>query len=197
MTAVRVEKTEWSVLADDDVRGKANGGGVPVGKRIDVIHVVLAGTDGAREMIVFADANRIMRRGALGRGNFPPNAGDVIGFIGFAATNLAGALDGVQIVVKDAVPGEAWPLTTIDDCHGGSRTTNPRANLVALVVIRVVELNFVHGAVLLIVKKGGVIGAAGTLHTVERENDPLTGGKLRGGSGLPTLGGANGFPGSL
>ena len=185
------------VLADDDVGREADGGGVPVVKGVDVIHIVLAGTDGAGEVVVFSNADGIVRRGAFGRGNFPPDAGDVVGFVGLAGANLAGALDGVEIVIKDAVPGEAWPLTAIDDGQGWSRIAQPRPNLVAFVVVGAVELNFVNGAVLLIVKKGGVIGAAGTFHAIERENDPLTGGKLGSGSRLPTLGGANGFAGSL
>jgi cell filamentation protein len=186
-----------SIRADNDVGREANGGGVPVVESIDVVHVVHVGTDGAREMIVLADANGIVRRGALGKGNFPPDAGDVVGFVGLAAANLPGALNGVQIVIKDAVPSEAWPLTTIDDRQGGSGIAQPRAYLVAFVVVRAVELNFVHGAVLLIVKKGDLIEAAGTFHAIEREDDPLTSGKLSGGSRLPALGGADGFAGSL
>jgi hypothetical protein len=41
-----------------------------VGKRVDVVHVVLVGTDGAGEVIVFADADGIVRRGTFSRGNF-------------------------------------------------------------------------------------------------------------------------------
>jgi hypothetical protein len=37
------------VFADDDVGREAYGGGVPVVKGADVVHVVFVGTDGARE----------------------------------------------------------------------------------------------------------------------------------------------------
>jgi hypothetical protein len=186
-----------SVFADDDVGREADGGGVPVVEGIDVIHVVFVGTDGAGEMIVFADADGIVRRGTLSGRNFPPDTGDVVGFVGLAAANLARALDSVQIVVMDAVPGEAWPLTTIDDGRCWGRIAGPRTNLGAFVVVGAVELNFVNGAVLLVVKKRGGIGTARTFHTLEPEDDPLTGGKLGRGSGLPAFGGANGFAGSL
>jgi hypothetical protein len=189
--------TAGAVLADDDVGREAHGSGVPVVKGIDVVHVVLVGADGAGEMVVFADTNGIVRRGALGRRDLPPNTGHVVRFVGFAAANLAGALDGVEIVVKDAVPGEARPLTTIYDRHCWSWIAQPGANLVALVVVRAVELDFVDGAVLLIVKKGEMIVTAGTFHALKRKDDPLAGRKLRSGPGLPALGGANGFAGRL
>jgi hypothetical protein len=91
-------------LADNDVGRESYGGGVPVVEGVDVVHVVFVGADGAREMVVFADANGIVRRGAFGWGDFPPDAGNVVGLVGLATADFAGALDGVEIVIEECRP---------------------------------------------------------------------------------------------
>src|SRR5260370_23719633 len=185
-----------SFRGKSEAAGEAYGGGVPAGEGIDVVGIALARAHDAGEMISFANTNGIVRCSAAGRGDFPPDTGHVIGFRGGAAANLAGALDGVQIVIEHAVPNEAWPLAAIDDLRGWSRFARP-GGATGLAVVRSVEGDFVHGTVLGIVHHDGTIDPLGAFDTGEQEDDPLAGGKLNRGSVLPAPGGTNGLARTL
>jgi len=152
------------------------------------MQVVLEGSDDARKVIGFADARRIVRRGALSWNQIPPDTGDVIVIIGLAAMDFAGGVNFFQIVIEHAIPNHERAAAAFRKRIQTGGMADPDGYTFGLVVIDTIEPDFAHGGVVLFVQDADAFHATGAIDFRKFDDHRLAGRIFRGDVVLPASG---------